>query len=106
MAEAARHFQRFRRVGIVRLAFVLLGLVLLWFVFHGLSFWWLAIPVIGFFALAPTQQRISEQRRRCERAADLYRQGLARLDDRWSGTGATGERFLNRTHLYAEDLDL
>jgi hypothetical protein len=106
MAEAARHFQHFRRVGVVRLIFVVIGLVLAWFVYNGLSFWWLLFPVSGFLALAPTQQRVTDQRRRCERAADLYRQGLARLDDRWSGKGTSGERFLNRSHPYAEDLDL
>ena len=29
-----------------------------------------------------------------------------RLDDRWIGTGATGERFSEPAHPYAEDLDL
>ncbi|HEY6806249.1 MAG TPA: hypothetical protein VI306_21905 [Pyrinomonadaceae bacterium] len=106
LAEAATHFQRFRRVGVVRLAFVGLALVLAIFIYHGLSFWWLLVPAFGFFAFAPFQQRITEQRRRCERAADLYRRGLERLADRWAGKGETGDRFLDRTHPYVEDLDL
>jgi hypothetical protein len=106
LAEAATHFQRFRRVGFIRLAFVVLALVLAILVFNGLSFWWLLVPVIGFFAFAPLQQRITEQRKRSERAAALYRKGLERLDDRWAGKGETGERFLDRAHPYAEDLDL
>jgi hypothetical protein len=105
-SEAANHFQRFRRVGVIRLVFLAILILLGWFVYNGLSFWWLLIPVAGFLALAPVQQRFADQRRRCERAADLYRQGLDRLDDRWAGKGATGERFLDRSHPYAEDLDL
>jgi hypothetical protein len=32
--------------------------------------------------------------------------GLARIEDRWSGTGATGDRFRDPKHVYADDLDL
>ena len=107
LAEAARKMQRFRKVGVVRLASLAIGLVLLWFVlFRGLSLWWLLPPVIVFVALAEMQSRISRARRRCERAAALYDLGIARLADRWAGTGATGERFFDADHPYAGDLDL
>src|SRR5215204_357578 len=106
LSQAADQFQRFRRVGVVRLIFVTVFLFLLWFVYNGISFWWLLLPIAGFLALGPIQQRITDQKRRCERAADLYRRSLERLDDRWAGKGATGERFLDRSHPYAEDLDL
>ncbi len=105
-AEASEHFQRFRRIGFIRLAFVVLGIVIAVLVYTGLSFWWLLIPVVGFFSLSPLQQRITDQRRRCERAAELYRRGIERLDDRWAGKGSTGDRFSERAHPYAEDLDL
>ena len=98
--------QRFRRVGIVRLTMLAILLGLAWFVLNGLSLWWLLLPVIGFVVLAPVQQHITEARRRCERAAAIYQQGLARLDDQWAGKGATGERFVTGSHPYAEDLDL
>lgn len=106
MAQAATHFQHFRRVGIIRLICLAILGVLGWFVYQGLAFWWLLIPAIGFASLALVQQRITENKRRCERAADLYLQGLDRLDERWVGKGATGERFLDRSHPFAEDLDL
>ncbi|HEV2248095.1 MAG TPA: DNA mismatch repair protein MutS, partial [Terriglobia bacterium] len=32
--------------------------------------------------------------------------GLARLENRWMGTGESGERFLDPSHPYARDLDL
>ena len=105
-AEAARQFQSFRKIGVVRLAVLAIGLILLWRVFSGLSVWWLMIPTVLFIALGRVQARITEARLRCERGASLYEHGLARLDDRWIGTGATGERFSEPAHPYAEDLDL
>lgn len=106
LAEAARQMRRFRHVGIVRLTVLAIAGVLAWLAYNGLSIWWLLPPVAVFLALALVQQRIAEARRRCERAAALYEQGLARLDDRWAGFGVTGERFINSSHPYAEDLDL
>jgi len=106
LAQAAWHMQRFRRVGIVRLSILAFLPVLGWFALGDLSAWWLLLPVIGFMALAPVQQNITEERRRCERAAALYQQGLNRLDDHWAGKGVTGERFITGSHPYAEDLDL
>ena len=40
------------------------------------------------------------------RAADFYRRGLARIEDRWSGTGQRGDRFDDAHHVYGSDLDL
>jgi len=105
-AEAARQMQRFRKVGVVRLALLVLGLIIIWLVIKGLAIWWLLPAAVGFIGLAIVQARITQARRRCERAAGLYDQGLARLDDRWAGKGATGERFVDASHPYAEDLDL
>jgi hypothetical protein len=105
-AEAARRFQSFRKVGFVRLAVLAIGLILLWPVFGGLSAWWLVFPAVVFIALGRLQARITEARLRCERGAKLYEHGLARLDDRWIGAGATGGRFSEPSHPYAEDLDL
>ncbi len=107
LGEAAARQQRFRTVGIARLAVMLAGIAVAWLAYSGLiAWWWLIPPVVGFLVLADSQQRITQSRRRCERAAALYDQGLARLDDRWAGTGATGERFLDESHPYAADLDL
>ncbi|HEV7906254.1 MAG TPA: hypothetical protein VGO96_20610 [Pyrinomonadaceae bacterium] len=107
LAEAARQMQRFRTYGILRLAVLVAGLTLGWVVYEGLAaWWWLLLPSVGFLVLADLQQRITQARRKCERAAALYEQALARLDDRWAGTGATGARFLDESHPYANDLDL
>lgn len=106
-AAATREMERFRKVGVVRLASLAIGLVLLWLAFKGVVvWWWLLLPALAFLALAIVQDRITRSRRRCERAAALYDQGLARLNDDWAGKGATGERFLDPAHPYADDLDL
>ena len=104
--EAVRLMRRFRLVGIPRMLALVAALTLGWFAFKGLSWWWLLAPVAIFMALAEVQARITRARRRCQRAAALYEQGIARLDDRWAGSGETGERFIDHSHPYAEDLDL
>ena len=37
---------------------------------------------------------------------DLTGRGIARIEDRWAGTGQTGDRFRDPNHVYAADLDL
>jgi hypothetical protein len=40
------------------------------------------------------------------RGIAFYDRGLARLEDRWAGTGEPGDRFRDDRHVYANDLDL
>ena len=105
-AEASQKMQRFRRVGVIRLASLAVGLLMAWLAWKGMAIWWLLVPATAFIALGLVQSAINKSRRRCERAAALYQQGLDRLDDKWAGKGATGERFHDASHPYAEDLDL
>lgn len=106
-ADSAQLLQHFRKVGILRLAALVTGLVLAWLALKGLvNWWWLLPPTVLFLASAEVQARLTRARHRLERAAALYEQGLDRLDDGWAGRGATGERFINGSHPYAEDLDL
>ena len=67
---------------------------------------WLAIPGGLFVPLAFYHGRVLNRRDRAARAAAFYERGLARLENRWQGTGSTGERFQDGAHLYSEDLDL
>jgi hypothetical protein len=41
-----------------------------------------------------------------QRAIAYYERGLARIEDRWAGTGEPGDQFKDDAHLYANDLDL
>jgi hypothetical protein len=67
---------------------------------------WLVVPIAIFIPFAFYHGRILNARDRAARAASFYERGLARLEERWQGAGATGERFRDPSHLYAEDLDL
>ena len=96
------------RLGNVRLFLAVLAVILAWASFraHYLSFWWLAAPVAAFVGVAAYHSRILRARELAERAAAFYERGLARIEDRWSGSGETGERFDDPHHVYAADLDL
>ncbi len=104
----AVHDRRERRIADARLGVAIVGLVIAW-----QSLWakrieasWLALPVLAFVALLIVHERARRARRKAERAAEFYRKGLARLDDRWAGSGEPGSRFLNPEHPYAADLDV
>ena len=59
-----------------------------------------------YAALAILHEQVIRARTHAETAAAFYRLGFARMEDRWSGTGATGDRFRDPKHVYADDLDL
>ena len=73
---------------------------------HVISAWWLAAPVAAFGGLAVYHSRILRARELAQRAVAFYENGLARIEDRWAGSGETGERFDDPHHVYAADLDL
>jgi hypothetical protein len=95
------------RLGNLRLALALVFVVMAFLAFkmQRISAWWLCAPVAAFAGVAVYHSRVLQARELAERAADHYRRGLARVEDRWSGIGETGERF-NDHHVYAADLDL
>ena len=68
--------------------------------------WWLIAPVAAFLALLVYHDRVLRARELASRAVRYYERGLARIEDRWAGTGETGDRFRDAAHPYAEDLDL
>ncbi len=67
---------------------------------------WLILAVLAFIALTLLHRRILRARGFAERAIALYKRGLERIEDRWNGSGDTGEQFSNPDHLYADDLDI
>ncbi len=94
------------RTGNVRLLVALAAAVMIWYAFHGLSIRWFAAPVAIFIALVWWQSRIERAAECIRRAIRFYEQGIARLENRWHGTGEQGERFSDPQHPYASDLDL
>jgi hypothetical protein len=73
---------------------------------HALSLGWLVPLLAGFAGLLLWHGSVRRARARGLRAADFYRRGLDRCNDRWMGGGHTGERFAQPNHVYAADLDL
>jgi hypothetical protein len=107
--EQVAHFERVhRRFGNIRLLLVIATLIAAWFSFHRDTFspWWLLLALVLFLAIAILHANVLRQRACAERAVDFYRKGLARIEDRWPGTGQTGDRIDVHSSRYATDLDL
>ncbi|HET9402163.1 MAG TPA: hypothetical protein VFO34_14555, partial [Candidatus Acidoferrales bacterium] len=76
------------------------------YVSHSISGYWLLGALVVYAVLALLHERILRARSRAEAAANFYRRGNARIEDRWAGSGETGERFRDPMHVYADDLDI
>jgi len=96
------------RFGTARLSLAVLILIAAWFAFaeHFFPPGWLLLGVAAFAALVIAHQAARRARARADRAADFYRKGLARIEDRWQGNGQQGAQFDDPRHVYASDLDL
>jgi hypothetical protein len=96
------------RLGNFKLATIAAGLLLAWLCLarHLLSAWWLILPIVAYIILAILHEAVLRAQKNAETAASFYRAGFARIEDRWTGTGATGDRFRDPNHVYADDLDL
>jgi hypothetical protein len=96
------------QVGYAKLAVIAAGFLLVWGVLrmHFVTAYWLIAPVAAYLLLTIWHGRVFREKGRAETAAEFYRKGIARIEDRWSGRGQTGERFRDANHVYAEDLDL
>ncbi len=107
-AEVARRGALASRLSNLRLlVFGALGVVA-WLVFgsRSLASGWLAPGALTFGALVVLHDRVLRVRERAQRVLDFYEGGLARLEDRWPGSGESGAAFADPQHPYAADLDL
>ena len=82
------------------------ALVIAAFVLQWLAPAWLLVPAAVFLGLSIAYQRVARTCYAARVAVDFYEKGLARLEDRWAGTGNPGTRFLDAEHPNAADLDL
>jgi hypothetical protein len=100
--------RQFIGIGNVRLLLGISEAVLAWLALksHIVPMWLLLIPLAAFIVLVVWHLRVIRRRTFAERAIRYYERGLARLEDRWQGTGNLGDRFRDPVHPYAEDLDL
>jgi MutS domain V len=107
-ARVADHERIHIRLGNLRLVLVVAALAAGWASLHSHMFSpaWLFVPAVLFIAVAAYHARVLRALDLAQRAAAFYRHGLARIAERWSGAGQTGERFDDPHHVYASDLDL
>src|SRR3569833_1050220 len=110
--EQLRSTQRQDEIAEKRLAYaklavasiiVVSALVLL---YYSKFLWLLLLPAAIFLYLTLKHEMRLQQIRERDRSINFYQRGIARIQDRWAGTGETGERFLEPAHPYARDLDL
>jgi MutS domain V len=95
------------RLAHARLATFFSGVVLALLAWHfALTVWWLLAPVAVFGWVVRRHDAVLRARELAIRGIGFYERGLARLEDRWPGTGEPGERFRDDRHVYANDLDL
>lgn len=105
--EHARDQRLFIQLGNLRLAVAVAAAALAYAAYQGYaSGWLLALPLIAFIALVVYHERVVRRQQLAQRGIVYYERGLARLDDKWSGQGNTGERFQNPDHIYSGDLDV
>lgn len=97
-----------RRVADFRLAVFVAAVALALFIYQSgrISAFWLLAPALAFLALLLVHEPIRRRVLRSGRAIDFYKRGLARMEDRWAGSGTQGLNFLDLKHPYAADLDL
>src|SRR5688572_24291366 len=82
------------RLAGARLALLAVALVLAYLAARGAAtWWWLAAPVAVFLALAVWHDRVIRGKQRAAALVEFYQRGLARIEDRWTGTGSTGDAF-------------
>ncbi len=107
-SKVVEHEQRHVQLGNLRLSVFVIAALTLWLSLgrHWFSPWWLFASILTFMLLAAYHSRVLRARTLAERAVGVYRNGLARINDQWSGTGRTGDRFNDPHHVYAADLDL
>ncbi len=106
--RVARYEQIQLRIGTVRLVLGLAAAGIAWGSLweHAFSLWWIAVPFLAFVWVAAYHSRVLQARDLAQRGVAFYKNGLARIDDRWAGLGETGDRFSDPHHVYSSDLDL
>lgn len=107
-AQHASLQRTFIQLGNWRLILGIAEAILAWLAFgsHVVAPSLLLVPFALFIVLVVWHFKVVRRRTLAERGIQYYERGLARLEDRWQGTGNMGERFRNPLHPYADDLDV
>ena len=105
---ASKEERLHRRIGNAKLVTIVIGIAIVWLVWtkQPFSSYWVLAPVAIYALLAIVHERTLRARARAEASASFYRRGIARIEDRWTGTGESGDRFRDTKHVYTDDLDI
>lgn len=105
---ASKEERLHRRIGNLKLLAIVTGIALAWLAWgkEFFSSYWVLAAVAAYALLAIFHEHVLRARARAEAAAAFYRRGLARIEDRWAGTGESGDRFRDPKHVYSDDLDI
>lgn len=107
--ESARALaRREHRISNLRLLIFLVGVTVLWasLWMHWFEWYWLAVPILAFAALAIAHDRTIRSLKRARLAIAHYERCIARVDDRWAGSGRRGDDLIPASHPYGADLDI
>jgi MutS domain V len=104
----ARYKQTSARLGVATLLFLGISVVsAVWILTSRISaIYWVLLPLAFLVFFAVTHERVIRTIRMNARRIAFYERGLARLANKWMGTGETGDRFSDPSHPYARDLDI
>lgn len=111
LGESQERLERERRrhivLGYAKVADFLAGVVAAAVLVHMRGpFSLLLIPAVIFVVLVVAHDRVIRRMGKFVRVTEFYSRGLARLENKWAGTGESGDRFFEAAHPYARDLDL
>ena len=101
-----RQQDRFLGVSKLIVAAVTIAIALWLARLHPAALAWSLLPALAFVVLWIAHERLLRRLAAADRVERYYQRGLARLEDKWPGTGDDGLRFFDPHHLYAADLDL
>jgi hypothetical protein len=106
--DRERWNRRYRQLGNARLAVGVAAVAIAALSLGGswISPWWLLAPVVVFIPMAVVHGRVDDSLKRASRGVSYYERASARVENRWMGAGAQGERFREAKHCYADDLDI
>ncbi len=62
--------------------------------------------IVVYVILGVAHEGVLRTIRKIDALIAYYERGMARLEDRWAGTGEGGEQYIDEAHPYARDLDL
>jgi hypothetical protein len=96
-----------RYFGYAKVAVAALGVFFLVRFVHELhGFGWVLATIVVYVILGVAHEGVLRRIRKIDGLIAYYERGMARLEDRWAGTGESGEQYIDEAHTYSRDLDL